>query len=71
MLLVVDSSVLRCVDVLYPCREAIDRITEELLEKETLSGDDMRTILAQYTTIPEENLKAAREQEEAKEAVMA
>jgi cell division protease FtsH len=71
MLLVVDSSVLRYVDVLYPCREAIDRITEELLEKETLSGDDMRTILAQYTTIPEENLKAAREQEEAKEAVMA
>jgi cell division protease FtsH len=52
-------------------REAIDRITEELLEKETLSGDEMRTILAQYTTIPEENLKAAREQEEAKEAVVA
>lgn len=52
-------------------REAIDRITEELLEKETLSGDDMRTILAQYTTIPEENLKAAREQEDAREAVVA
>lgn len=52
-------------------REAIDKITEELLEKETLTGDEMRTILAQYTTIPEENLKAAREQEEAKEAVVA
>lgn len=54
-----------------PCREAIDKITEELLEKETLTGDEMREILAQYTTIPEENLKAAREQEEAKEAVVA
>jgi cell division protease FtsH len=52
-------------------REAIDRITEELLERETLSGDDMRTILAQYATIPEENLQAAREQEEAREAVVA
>jgi hypothetical protein len=31
----------------------------------------MRSILAEYTTIPEENLKAAREQEEAKEAVVA
>jgi len=52
-------------------REAIDRITEELLEKETLTGDEMRSILSQYATIPEENLKAAREQEEAKEAVVA
>ena len=52
-------------------REAIDRITEELLEKETLTGDEMRSILSTYTTIPEENLQAAREQEEAKEAVVA
>ena len=58
-----------------PCiaipREAIDRIVEDLLEKETLTGDEMRDILAQYTTIPEENLKAAQALEEAKEAVTA
>jgi cell division protease FtsH len=52
-------------------REAIDKITEDLLEKETITGDEMRTILAKYTTIPEENLQAAREQEELKEAVTA
>jgi cell division protease FtsH len=43
-------------------REAIDRITEVLLEKETLTGDEFRTMLAQYTTIPEENLIAAAEE---------
>jgi hypothetical protein len=31
----------------------------------------MRSILSTYTTIPEENIKAAREQEEAREAVVA
>lgn len=53
------------------CREAIDRIVEDLLEKETLTGDEMRTTLAQYTTIPEENIKAAKEMQEVKEAVAA
>jgi hypothetical protein len=50
-------------------REAIDKITEELLEKETLNGDEFRTILAQYATIPEENIKAVQEQFEAKQAI--
>lgn len=50
-------------------REAIDRIVEDLLEKETLTGDEFRTLLSQYTTIPEENLKAVQEQEEAKAAI--
>jgi len=40
-------------------REAIDRITEMLIEKETITGDEFRTMLAQYTTIPAENLEAA------------
>lgn len=38
-------------------REAIDKIVEVLMEKETISGDEFRTMLSQYTTIPEENLK--------------
>jgi cell division protease FtsH len=50
-------------------REAIDKITEELLEKETLNGDEFRTILAQYAIIPEENIKAVQEQFEAKQAI--
>lgn len=41
--------------------EAIDAITETLLEKETISGDEFRAMLATYTTIPEENLRVARE----------
>lgn len=40
-------------------REAIDMITAELVEKETLTGDEFRKMLAKYTTIPEENLLAA------------
>lgn len=40
-------------------REAMDKIVEELMEKETLTGDEFRALLAQYVTIPEENLKAA------------
>jgi cell division protease FtsH len=43
-------------------REAIDKVVEALLEKETLTGDEFRAMLGKYATIPEENLKAAREQ---------
>jgi cell division protease FtsH len=50
-------------------REAIDRIVEDLLEKETLTGDEFRTLLSQYTTIPEENIQAVQEQQQAKEAL--
>ena len=39
-------------------REAIDRITEVLVEKETISGDEFRALLAEHTSIPAENLKA-------------
>ncbi len=52
-------------------REAIDRIVESLLEKETLTGDEFRAMLAQYATIPEENLKAAEAQRQQKVAVAA
>ncbi|CAL8470215.1 g9757 [Coccomyxa elongata] len=41
-------------------REAIDKIVELLQEQETISGDEFREILSQYTKIPEENLKAAK-----------
>mmetsp|Transcript_38915 Transcript_38915/g.86562 ORF Transcript_38915/g.86562 Transcript_38915/m.86562 type:complete len:691 (+) Transcript_38915:164-2236(+) len=51
-------------------REAIDKITEVLLEKETMTGDEFRALLSQYTTIPEENLRAV-EAEQAKAAVAA
>lgn len=44
-------------------REAMDRIVEVLLEKETLTGEEFRTILKEYTTIPEENLSAVRGQQ--------
>jgi cell division protease FtsH len=39
-------------------REAVDRLVEVLLEKETITGDEFRSILAEYTTIPAENLEA-------------
>eukprot|EP01025_Chloroclados_australasicus_P042691 TRINITY_DN4538_c0_g2_i1.p1 TRINITY_DN4538_c0_g2~~TRINITY_DN4538_c0_g2_i1.p1 ORF type:complete len:166 (+),score=35.43 TRINITY_DN4538_c0_g2_i1:1-498(+) len=44
-------------------REAIDKITDELISKETLTGEEFRTILSQYATIPASNLELAKEQE--------
>ena len=41
-------------------REAMDKIVEILCEKETMSGDEFRSILGEYTAIPEENREAAR-----------
>jgi cell division protease FtsH len=41
-------------------REAIDRIVEVLIEKETVTGEEFRAILSEYTTIPEENVLAAK-----------
>ena len=40
--------------------EALDKITEVLIEKETISGKEFRELLSQYTTIPQENLEAAQ-----------
>jgi cell division protease FtsH len=45
-------------------RKAIDKIVEILVEKETISGDEFRSILSQYTEIPEVNLAAVRRSQE-------
>merc|ERR1711959_780763 len=42
-------------------REAMDRIVEVILEKETISGDEFRSLLSEFTTIPEENVLAANQ----------
>lgn len=36
-------------------REAMDKIVEVLLEKETMSGDEFRAILSEFVEIPAEN----------------
>lgn len=46
------------------CRKAMDKIVEILIEKETISGDEFRAILSEYTQIPEENLAAVRRSQE-------
>jgi cell division protease FtsH len=44
-------------------RAAIDKIVEVLLEKETMSGDEFRALLSEYTEIPVENrVPAAKSQ---------
>eukprot|EP00270_Netrium_digitus_P021660 TRINITY_DN940_c0_g1_i1.p1 TRINITY_DN940_c0_g1~~TRINITY_DN940_c0_g1_i1.p1 ORF type:complete len:696 (-),score=199.61 TRINITY_DN940_c0_g1_i1:158-2245(-) len=40
-------------------RVAMDKIVELLLEKETLSGDEFRAILSEFTTIPIQNMSSA------------
>eukprot|EP00884_Botryococcus_braunii_P013918 jgi/Botrbrau1/22527/Bobra.114_2s0051.1 len=52
-------------------REAIDRVVEMVLEKETISGDEFRTILQEYTTIPEEHLRLCSQERFKKDPVMA
>ena len=40
-------------------RVAIDKIVDILIEKETISGDEFRALLAEYAEIPKANLDAA------------
>ncbi|CAI9089166.1 OLC1v1023677C1 [Oldenlandia corymbosa var. corymbosa] len=59
----IDSAVKRISDSAYEIalshirnnREAIDKIVEVLLEKETLTGDEFRAILSEFVEIPVEN----------------
>ncbi|KAK2965347.1 hypothetical protein RJ640_013810 [Escallonia rubra] len=41
-------------------REAIDKIVEVLIEKETMTGDEFRAILSEFAEIPAENRVAPR-----------
>ncbi|CAL5039884.1 unnamed protein product [Urochloa decumbens] len=59
----IDSAVKRLSDEAYEIalshirsnREAIDKIVEVLIEKETLNGDEFRAILSEFVEIPVEN----------------
>ncbi|KAI4331105.1 hypothetical protein MLD38_029328 [Melastoma candidum] len=59
----IDTAVKRISDSAYEIalshirnnREAMDKIVEVLLEKETMSGDEFRAILSEFTEIPVEN----------------
>nr|WML55884.1 FtsH6 [Ipomoea batatas] len=59
----IDAAVKRISDSAYEIalthirnnREAIDKIVEVLLEKETMSGDEFRAILSEFVEIPAEN----------------
>ncbi|XP_073012024.1 ATP-dependent zinc metalloprotease FTSH 2, chloroplastic [Typha latifolia] len=59
----IDTAVKRISDSAYEIalvhirnnREAMDKIVEILLEKETMSGDEFRAILSEFTEIPVEN----------------
>jgi cell division protease FtsH len=42
-------------------RTAMDKIVEVLLEKETLSGEEFRAILSEYTEIPAENRQSDKQ----------
>ncbi|KAK4487371.1 hypothetical protein RD792_006002, partial [Penstemon davidsonii] len=60
----IDNSVRRIVDNAYEVaknhirnnREAIDKLVEVLMEKETLTGEEFRAILLEFTNIPSYNV---------------
>lgn len=52
-------------------REAVDKIVEVLLEKETMSGDEFREILSQFVAIPQENLDAVAKQKSPDSRILA
>lgn len=60
----IDASVRQIIDKAYEIaknhvrnnREAMDKIVEVLLEKETVSGDEFRALLSEFTSIPPDNL---------------
>lgn len=61
----IDSSVKNIIDNAYEIakahvrnnREAIDKIVELLLEKETLTGDEFRVIVSEFTDVSINNVK--------------
>ncbi|AFY74057.1 ATP-dependent metalloprotease FtsH [Synechococcus sp. PCC 7502] len=50
---IVQSCYQTALKIMEDNREAIDRIVDILIDKETLSGDDFRQIVAEYTVVPE------------------
>lgn len=46
-------------------------MTEVLLERESISGDEFREILSQYTSIPQENLDAVARQKAPEPSLLA
>ena len=40
-------------DIMRDNREAIDRLVDLLIEKETIDGDEFRQIVAEYAEVPE------------------
>ncbi|KAL0540709.1 hypothetical protein IC582_020720 [Cucumis melo] len=59
----IDSSIRNIIEKAYEIakthirnnREAIDKLVDVLLEKETISGDEFRSILSKFTDIPSDN----------------
>ena len=52
---IVDRCYARALKICQDNRVAMDAINEELLEKETLTGDEFKEILSRFTTIPPKN----------------
>ena len=60
----IDTSVLTIINNMYEIakthirniKEAMDELVDVLMEKETLTGDEFRAILSEFTDIPSENI---------------
>ena len=55
----VRNMVKRCydetVEIVAANREAMDRLVELLIEKETMDGDEFKAVLAEFTAVPEKD----------------
>ena len=41
------------VEIVASNREAMDRLVELLIEKETMDGDEFKSVVAEFTAVPE------------------
>mmetsp|Transcript_106503 Transcript_106503/g.217268 ORF Transcript_106503/g.217268 Transcript_106503/m.217268 type:complete len:95 (-) Transcript_106503:63-347(-) len=48
-----DECYLNALTILMTNRACLDRIADELVEEETMSGERLRNLVATYTTVPE------------------
>jgi cell division protease FtsH len=52
---IVEESHQAALQIVRDYRQVVDRLVDLLIEKETIDGDELRQIVAEYTAIPDKD----------------